>query len=134
MRKYIFTVLLIAGLVVPAYARMGFNGAQVFVPEVEYETPKRQEIVDLSGQTVLAFRWRPTPIPSGGRKCYKFTLYSAFSYDVIQKETLDPKTTSVEVPAGIFENGKTYTWEVKQRDDRTGNWDHPRRWSFTVKK
>jgi len=134
MKKIMLVVSLAACVLVNQYAFGNMRAAGRHAPEVEYVSPRSQATVDLHGQKTLAFKWKPVPIPAGGRRCYKFTLYKGYGYDVAAKSTLEPDITSFEVPADVFENGKTYSWEVKQRDDRTADWSIASRWAFTVSK
>lgn len=134
MKKiFIFLTLFIALTATGLFAaRGGGTFARAQVPEVAYMEPDNDSVVDLSGKSILTFTWKSVPIPSGGRAAYKINIYNGFGYDVAFSETLDPKVFSTEVPADKFEDGKIYSWHVKQRDDRSMSWSRYDTWSFKV--
>ena len=103
-------------------------------PKVRYIEPKSEAVVDLTGKESLVFKWKSNPVPGGGRMAYKFNVYKEYGYDVVVNEKLDARVFSIEVPADKFENGMTYTWQVKQRDAHSRIWSMDSRWSFIVKK
>jgi len=107
---------------------------RINTPKVRYIEPKSEAVVDLTGKESLVFKWKSTPIPAGGRMAYKFNVYEEYGYEVVVDEKLYPKVFSIEVPVDKFENGMTYTWQVKQRDARSRVWSMDSRWSFTIKK
>jgi len=119
-----------------AWGWIGFCGRTggEHAPEVRYMQPRDEAVVDLSGKEGVIFSWKPTPIPSSGRECYKITIYKEFSYEVVFKRTLGRDVTSIMVPQDLFERGETYTWKVKQRAARKGAWSWNSRWSFKVEK
>lgn len=101
-------------------------------PLVRYVSPRNDSEVNLKAKESLTFSWKGSPIPGGGRSAYKFTLYKEFSYEVIAEEKLHPNVTTTEVPVEKFENGSIYSWQVKQRDEKTRKWNSDCRWSFKV--
>ena len=103
-------------------------------PLVRYTFPKSESTVELTGKKNLTFRWKGMPIPSGGRRAYKFTLYKGFGYEEIFDKILDFQVYSIDVPADKFENGVEYTWQVKQRSKRSGHWGKDNRWSFKIER
>jgi len=103
-------------------------------PLVRYLEPRNDSVVDLKGKDKMIFSWKKTPIPGGGRAKYKFELYDGFGYDRIVSENLKHDVYNMEIPADKFEDGKLYTWQVKQRDATTRIWSRDDRWSFKVKK
>lgn len=116
----------------PGGAR-GF-GSVVEVPNVRYIAPESELEVDLTGKEFLTFRWKPTPIPSTGRRSYKIIIFKGFSYEVVYQEVLGPKVTSIDIPSNRFEDGELYSWQVKQRAQMTNEWSKDYLWSFTCKK
>lgn len=129
MKKMILTLLILIVATVSLEARERQDA-----PLVRYTFPKSESTVDLAGKKNLTFSWKGMPIPSGGRRAYRFTLYKGFGYEEVFKETLDFQVYSIDVPADKFENGVEYTWQVKQRSGRSGHWGKDNRWSFSVKK
>lgn len=119
---------------VPASARVAGMGGGYTVPKVSYAEPKDQSTVDLTGKTVLTFKWNPVPAPAGGREAFRFKIYKGYSYDVVVSQEIDHRTFSVDIPSDKFVNGQKYTWRVQQRDGQTMSWSLYDTWSFTVKK
>ena len=116
-----------------AEARFGGYGiGAAITPSVSYHTPYNQSTVDLTGKESMVFTWMPVPFPSGGVQNYRFRIYKGYSYGSIFAKNLEPRIWSVEVPAGIFEDGQTYTWRVQQRDAQTLAWSRYDTWSFKV--
>ena len=109
-------------------------GRRYNTPTVKYIQPKSQSVVDITGKNSITFMWKRLPRPANGRENYKFELFKDYGYDRIINEILEHDVDSVEIPADKFENGQTYTWQVKQRDQKTRVWSMDKRWSFTVKK
>lgn len=114
----------------------GFGGGKAVreTPNVEYMSPSDSSVVDLTGKKELIFKWQMVPIPSGGRECYKFTLYEEDGYKQILSQTIDPGTFSAAIPSGTFEDDRTYRWSVKQRDEVTMVWSKYYVWYFKVVK
>jgi len=125
-------MLIFIALTAPAGAWI--HGTGDYTPNVRYTSPKDESTVELKGQDSLIFGWQPTPLPGGNRACYKFELFKDYGYERIAAETLSPRVFSIEIPADKFENGATYTWRVRQRDEWTRFWSKGGRWSFKVKK
>lgn len=130
MKKIAVFFLIAAVAASFAYAKQGRDS----IPTVRYIEPKDEAIVDLRGKREVIFSWKANPIPGGGRKAYKFSLYKGTGYDTVVSEQLDPKTYSIEVPTDMFEDGEIYTWQVKQRDARLQIWSMDHRWRFRIKK
>ena len=112
----------------------GVGSALTVTPLVVYAKPPYASIVDLTGKSELIFEWQMVPIPSGGRECYKFTLYDEDGYKQILSQSIDSRKFFVAIPAQIFEDGKTYRWSVKQRDEVTMVWSKYDIWYFKVVK
>ena len=129
MKKIVIVALMIVSLAISAWA-----SDRNTAPLVIYLSPESESVVDLTGKDSLAFSWKPMPLPLGGRLAYKFSLYKDFGYDVIVSKKLSEKRYSIKIPAEKFENGATYTWQVKQRSRSTRVWGIDHRWSFKVKK
>ena len=109
----------------------GGGGASAIVP---YTTPKDDSEVDLTNKEYLTFKWKRCPIPNGGRRSYRFTLYKGFGYEVLHKEKLTPDITSINISRDRFENDALYTWHVRQRSAWPVEWSPEVRWSFKVKR
>ena len=110
------------------------GGDREKTPKVGYIEPKNDHVADLTGKKSLTFKWKGGRRPAGGRMAYKFDLYKGFGYGVVVSKKLDARTTSITIPADKFEDGASYTWQVKQRDARTRFWSMDHRWNFKVKK
>lgn len=131
----LLTVSIILATTVCAWApgsEASVRGTGIKTPRVNYISPTNESKIDLTGKEYLAFSWKPTPIPSGGRKAYRFSLFKGYEYDTVFDQELDPQTTSIDIPCSILEDNETYTWRVKQRDG--GGWSPDLRWSFEAKK
>jgi hypothetical protein len=121
-------------LILMSFVSLSIAGERQSSPNVRYTYPRNEAVVDLTGKEELEFTWKKVPIPDGGRSAYKFNLYKGFGYEELANEKLDEKVYSIKIPANIFKNGGTYTWQVKQRSMRSRVWGKDNRWSFTVKK
>ena len=130
MKKLLIFALILVIAQPFAWAKKGRDST----PKVRYIEPKSESLVDLTDEEVLTFKWKPTPIPGGGRMAYKFELFKEFGYDRIVNETLRERVFSIDIPADRFADGALYTWQVRQRDASTPIWSMDQRWSFTVKK
>jgi hypothetical protein len=126
-----------AAVVLCAVMYLGFAGASSrgvrHVPQVRLISPESESVVTLSSGQGVEFSWKPTPYPAGGRIAYKFTLYRGFGYDSIVDMVLGENVYSVNVPFEKFESGD-YVWQVRQRDEQSGDWSIPERWSFKIEK
>lgn len=75
------------------------------------------EMVDLTGQAVLVFKWRPDPGPLLLRKRYDFRLYrgyQTYTSTQILKRNVEPDVYSVVLDASLFEDEQVYTWTLRQ--------------------
>jgi hypothetical protein len=103
------------------------------VPSVPQLSPDDEIAIDLTGKPGITFKWKSSPIPGGGRAAYRFKLIKGFKYDFIVSEELAQGVFSIDVPAGKFEDGATYSWYVEQRDASLNVWSrHDTVWSFKV--
>ena len=125
-------ILIAAFLLLPSQLYALAGNASRETPRVEYVRPANGSLVDLTGGKEVVFEWQRVPIPSGGRYCYKFNLYGEDGYKEIINQIVDPRTFSIAIPAENFENGKTYRWRVRQRDDVTMIWSLYDLWYFKV--
>lgn len=134
MKKWLYLITVALFLSFTLLQTVWAVGRRNNTPLVRYLEPKNDSTVDLKGKENMVFQWKKMPIPGGGRAKYKFELYDGFGYERIVSEDLKHDVYSIEVPADKFENGKLYTWQVKQRDATTRIWSRDDRWSFKVKK
>jgi len=131
MKKIIFFIVICSALI--TFAAPVFAGSErLKVPRVAYQAPDNQTVVDLTGKNSLAFQWKSTPIPGGGRHAYRFKVYKGFSYETVTSQDLGQDVFSVEVPADKFDDGATYSWTVQQRDASNMLWSLNDTWSFKV--
>lgn len=128
------TALLIIFITVTAISISAFadGSERDKVPQVAYLAPDNDTTVDLTGKNSLLFQWKNQPLPAAGRDSFRFRLFTGFDYNSIVSESLGQGVFSVEVPADKFEDGKTYSWYVQQRDASLMVWSRFIRWSFTV--
>lgn len=103
-------------------------------PKVRYRYPKNEAVVDLRGEKNLTFKWKSSPAPGGGRSAFRFELYKGFTYDSVLREELEPTVLKMKVPAETFEPGQIYSWQVKQRGEKTRDWSADNIWTFEVVK
>jgi len=135
MRRRNSTLFLLGAVLLFSAMAYGFGGTSAYVvPRVEYVRPTDESVISLEDKDGIAFEWRRVPIPSGGRECYRITIIKEPGYDTVFDKTIDERTFSVKVPAGVFEPGMTYRWRVKQRDARTMFWSNYDLWYFKVKR
>jgi len=109
-------------------------GHRQATPLVRYTSPKNESTIELTKDESIEFKWKNSPMPGGGRDCFKFNIYKGFSYEIIVEEKLKSREITIEIPAEKLEDGQLYTWQVKQRDRKTRYWSADQRWTFTVKK
>ncbi len=131
MKKVLLFVFLFIIATMSVYAAVGRRSS---TPMVRYVKPKDEAVVDLSNREELVFKWKRMPRPAGGREAYKIEIFRGFGYERIIVKTLDEDVDTLSVPREIFENGTLYTWQVRQRDRKTGIWSRDNRWNFTVKR
>jgi hypothetical protein len=76
-----------------------------------------QESVDLTGKASLEFRWSPHERARGFRRFYDFRLYEGTNEvesTRIYKEEVPPEQHNKSLPTKMFDNGKVYTWTLRQ--------------------
>jgi len=128
MRKLLAFMLVFAFVATPLLA----GSTMQTTPKVRYRYPKDEAELDLSEEENLIFTWKSSPSPAGGRSRYKFEIYKGFTYDIILKEYLKPTASKLEVPVETFKVGQLYTWQVKQRGEKSRDWSADCRWTFKV--
>jgi len=134
MRNKIFQffIILCAALMIIGNSVMA-AGRRSDVPNVQFLLPDDEITIDLTGKPGITFKWKNAPVPGGGRDSYRFKLIKGFKYDFIVSEELGQDVFSIDVPAGKFEDGATYSWYVEQRDASLMVWSrHDTVWSFKV--
>ncbi len=109
MRRITILFLIAMAVCGPVYAG-GRRGQQA--PPRLFE-PAEQ--ADLSGKNELLFRWGNE---GGGSEIseYQFKLYKGtqtVEAGLIKAETLPASKDRLSVPAELFENGQTYTWQIR---------------------
>jgi len=132
--KNIFiTVIVLTGIIFTSGVHDLFAYREsLYVPRVDYLNPQNGAVIEIGPRGSVTFSWKMVPIPGGGRHSYRFTLYKAEGYDVVESAVLGPDTYSFDVPAGKFEPGQRYRWQVKQRDTQTMQWSEYDNWYFKV--
>ena len=108
MRRLAALLLIAAVFSVPAYA--GGRRGQSAPPQLL----EPSEHADLHGKTELLFRWRG----EGGSEIsdYQVKLYKGtqtVEAGLIKAETIPSKQDRLSLPAELFENGQTYTWQMR---------------------
>lgn len=133
----IIALFLLAGGAGISYAqsRSVTTGSPVFVPIPRLITPT-SEIVDISAEEGILFKWDPKQIPTGGRRNYRFQLYEGYDTyadNLIFKKELDAHTFEIFIEKDKFKDGGVYTWSVRQRGHGP-SWSSRAFYSFKVKK
>ena len=108
MRRLCLLVLIAALIVSPAYAggKIGPPPPQLFEPT---------ENADLHGKSELLFRWGS----AGDRSKisdYQFKLYKGtqtYEAGLIKAVTVPAREDHISLPADLFEDGQTYTWQIR---------------------
>ena len=110
------TFCLLMTALCPLSSAMDYRGRRV--PGPMLVSP--DDDTDVSGKTSLEFRWSP----EGDRSSfdhYDFRLYKGHETVeaglILQKDISSGQTT-VPVETGLFEDGKTYAWSVRQVGSR----------------
>lgn len=108
-RFWVFLLILIASLAAaPAYA-----GGRIQPPPPRLFEPV--ENADLRGKNELLFRWGN----EGDRSKisdYQFKLYKGtqtVEAGLIKAETIPSSKDRLTLPANLFEDGQTYTWQIR---------------------
>ena len=108
--KRLITLLSIAAiLTVPAYA--GGRRGQQAPPRLMEPT----ESADLRGKEELLFRWASAGSSSEISE-WQFKLYNGtqtVEAGLLKAETLPSGKDRISLPAALFEDGKTYTWQIR---------------------
>ena len=104
---------------IPAYPQAGNRdiGLGSFVPAPRLLQP-RNDVVDLEGKPYMTFRWSPHETLSLGSNIYDFRLYRGtdmLESTLIYKEEIPGPTHEHEVSADLFEDGRIYTWSLRQK-------------------
>lgn len=133
MRRVIFSILVFASVIVILGATSFAAGRRSDVPNIPFLSPEDEVTIDLTGKPGITFRWKNSPAPGGGRDAFRFKLIKGFKYDFVVSEELGRDVFSIDVPAGKFEDGVTYSWYVEQRDTSLNVWSrHDTVWSFKI--
>lgn len=96
-----------------------FGGGISDVPTPRLTRPVT-DVVDLQGRKELLFEWSPHERPPSGRQYYQFKIYRGYQMyasNLFIEKQLSRGTTKITISADNFENGKIYTWAVRQRDN-----------------
>jgi len=139
MKRYsiiVFMFMVTVMLASAAFARSGrimmFESNLIPQPRLLYP---RIDKVDLTGKKELVFRWSPHEGSISKRKYYDFRLYrgyDTYEKNLIIKKQVPPTQYNWNLSTSYFENGKVYTWSLRQKY-YTGK--SRRSWnSFTVTK
>jgi len=86
------------------------------VPQPVLISPVK-DTADITGKDSLEFKWSSHESANGFRKYYDFRLYAGTNWvqsALIYKEQVDSQQYMKSLPANMFENGKTYTWTLRQ--------------------
>ncbi len=122
VKKIIFALigaLVFSGTAGASYISISARNADLIshVPEVRLISPVG-ETVSLKGKEFLDFVWsRHEGRMLPGRKYYDFRLYKGrdmVEATLLFKEKVSAATSTISIDAGMFENGRTYTWSVRQ--------------------
>jgi hypothetical protein len=95
---------------------MGRERGAEEVPEPVLISPVNDS-VDLTGKDSLEFKWSSHESTRGFRRFYDFRLYEGSNLvesALVYKEEVPSEQYAKSLPSKTFENGKTYTWTLKQ--------------------
>lgn len=109
MRR-VLVLLFITGLIAVSVQAGGRRSQQA--PPRLFEPTER---ADLRGKNELLFRWGNEGGGSGISE-YQFKLYKGtqtVESGLMRAETLPASKDRFSVPAELFENGQTYTWQMR---------------------
>lgn len=102
---------------------MGLSRKTSFVPKPRLLYPDTDE-VDLAGKNHLEFSWSPHEgLSSSARRYYDLRLYKGYDMvasNLIFKEKIYGNRDSATVSSDLFENGRIYTWSLRQGYKGTG--------------
>jgi len=107
-----------------AYTILQGSSALSQAPEVRLIKPVQEEVV-LSGEKELEFKWSPHEGSLSDRQYYDFRLYKGYDMvesNLILKKRIPHNTYQVSLNADLFEDGRIYTWSLRQvyNDSRKG--------------
>lgn len=94
----------------------GIRTRDDYVPQPQLLEPNK-DTADISGKEYLVFSWSPHEQTRGFRAYYDFRLYNGYDMlasTLIMKKRVDPHTFSLKLPSSMFEDGRVYTWSLKQ--------------------
>lgn len=95
----------------------GSGGAVDYAPQVRIISPD-DETVDLTGRNALVLRWSRLEGDSMERRYYDVRVYrgrETLENTLIFSAQTPPDADTVRVPSSLFDNGRTYTWTIRQR-------------------
>lgn len=108
-------ICLWAPIAMPRMMGRGMTGSEE-VPEPVLLSPTT-ESVDITGKDSLEFKWSPHEGTRSFRRFYDFRLYEGSNLvesALIYKEQIPPEQYAKSLPSNTFENGKVYTWTLRQ--------------------
>lgn len=118
MRNKIILVLSLGVLLCLPVVILARGGIGVFDTMAEpYLISPITEEVDLRGKDFLEFKWMSYASEVIHRRNYEFKLYAGrdmYADGLIEKQLLPNNTYSIKIDTKKFENGKAYTWALRQ--------------------
>lgn len=106
-------VVFILGIACSAFARECVINPFGIPPEPRLLSPVTND-VDLKGKAYLEFKWLNDSVQV---RDYIFKIYKGnnmYASDLIYKQDLPSRESSIQVKADLFEVGKVYTWSLIQ--------------------
>jgi len=121
--KKIFLILVLAltfislvSVELYAQSRRSFGSAG-HVPMPRLISPT-SEVVNIKDKDGILFKWSSQQMPTGGRRKFRFQLYEGYDMyeqSLIFKKEIDPHIFEIFIKRDNFEDGKAYTWSLRQR-------------------
>ena len=128
------TFISLASVELHAQSRRSFGSAGV-VPMPRLISPT-SEVVNRKDKDGILFKWSSQQMPTGGRRKFRFQLYEGYDmYEqgLIFKKEIDPHVFEIFIERDKFEDGKAYTWSLRQRGS-SPSWSRRSFYTFRLKK
>ena len=116
LRRILLAFVLFFLTALSAFARGTDFGLSSDVPEPRLLAPISAK-VDLTGRDSLEFKWSPFEGRQWLRKYYDFRIYKGrdmVEANIIYRKHVAPATYSVVLGSDFFQDGRVYTWSLRQ--------------------
>jgi hypothetical protein len=118
-KTVIFITMMFCFHEISAYSAVSSRGIGLgsYVPAPRLLSPG-SENVNLGAKPYMTFRWSPHEKRLFGGNYYDFRIYSGtdmLESTLIYKEEVSGSLRRLEVSSDLFEEGRIYTWSLRQR-------------------